>query len=83
MCECLQEAALSHVAKVFKSGNFQFVRLPMQFHFSCDAIELARQGDAVILRPQREAAATWASLRAAVARGFSPDFTTEKQAKSS
>jgi antitoxin VapB len=62
---------------MFKFGNIQFVRLPTQFHFSCDEIEVARQGDAVILRPQRSAARAWASLRAAVAQGFSPDFTTE------
>ena len=41
--ECLQEAALPHIAKGFKFGNFQFVRLPMRFHFSCDAIEVTRQ----------------------------------------
>ncbi|MHC4048664.1 AbrB/MazE/SpoVT family DNA-binding domain-containing protein [Bradyrhizobium sp. 25ACV] len=70
---------MPNTAKVFKSGNSQFVRLPMQFHLSCDEIEVARQGDAVVLRPQRETAETWASLRTAVARGFSTDFTTKEQ----
>jgi antitoxin VapB len=65
------------IAKVFKSGNSQAVRLPKDFRFSVDEVEVSREGDAVILRPRRDASAPWASLRAAVARGFSPDFMTD------
>lgn len=76
--EHLQEAALPYIAKVSKSGNAQSVQLPKQFPVSADEVEVAQQGDDIILRPRRNAAGPWASLRAAVARGFSPDFTMEK-----
>jgi antitoxin VapB len=65
---------MPEIAKVFKSGNSQAVRLPKDFRFSVDEVEVSREGDAVILRPRRNAPGQWASLREAVARGFSPDF---------
>ncbi|MBR1091472.1 antitoxin [Bradyrhizobium manausense] len=65
------------IAKVFKSGNSQAVRLPKDFRFSVDEVEVSREGDAVILRPRRNASGPWTSLRAAVARGFSPDFMAD------
>lgn len=68
---------MPHIAKVFQSGNSQAVRLPKDFRFSVDEVEVSREGDAVILRPRRNAPGPWASLRAAVARGFSPDFMAE------
>ncbi|MBR0956159.1 antitoxin [Bradyrhizobium japonicum] len=68
---------MPHIAKVFQSGNSQAVRLPKDFRFSVDEVEVSREGDAVILRPRRNAAGPWASLRAAIARGFSPDFMAE------
>ena len=64
-------------AKIFKSGNSQAVRLPKDFRFDVDEVEILREGDAVILRPKADAAQRWASLRAAVHRGFSPDFLAE------
>ncbi|MBH5399550.1 antitoxin [Bradyrhizobium sp. CNPSo 4010] len=76
------------IVKVFKSGNSQAVRLPEDCRFSVDEVEVSREGDAVILRPRQNAAGPWMSLRAAVARGFSPDFMAEgreqpeKQARS-
>jgi antitoxin VapB len=68
---------MSHIAKVFKSGNSQAVRLPKDFRFTVEEVEVSREGDAVILRPKRSATGPWASLRAAIARGFSPDFMAE------
>lgn len=68
---------MPHIAKVFKSGNCQAIRLPKDFRFSVDEVEVSREGDAVILRPRRTAADSWASLHAAVLRGFSPDFMAE------
>ena len=65
---------MPHVAKVFQSGNSQAVRLPKDFRFTVDEVEVTREGDAVILRPKADAAGPWASLRAALDRGFSPDF---------
>ena len=64
-------------AKVFRSGNSQAVRLPKDFRFDVEEVEVSREGDAVILRPRQSASTRWASLRAAVDRGFSPDFMAE------
>ena len=65
---------MPHFAKVFRSGNSQAVRLPKDFRFDVAEVEISREGDAVILRPRQGASARWASLRAAVDRGFSADF---------
>ena len=61
------------IAKVFQSGNSQAVRLPMEFRFNVDEVEIRREGEEVILRPRHRSGA-WASLRAAVEIGFSDDF---------
>jgi len=37
-------------AKVFKSGNSQAVRLPKEFRFRVDEVEILRRGDEIILR---------------------------------
>jgi len=37
-------------ARVFKSGNSQAVRLPKQFRFQGDEVEIFRRGDEVVLR---------------------------------
>lgn len=68
---------MPHIAKVFQSGNSQAVRLPKDFRFTVDEVEVSREGDAVILRPRLDTSERWTSLRAAVARGFSADFMAE------
>lgn len=68
---------MSRIAKVFLSGNSQAVRLPKEFRFEVDEVEVSREGDALILRPRPNAARRWGSLRAAVERGFSADFMEE------
>lgn len=68
---------MPHIAKVFQSGNSQAVRLPKDFRFDVDEVEVSREGDAVILRPRHDATGRWASLRTAVERGFSADFMAE------
>lgn len=65
---------MTHYAKVFQSGNSQAVRLPKEFRLDVDQVEVIREGDAIILRPASPDQAPWASFRAAVARGMSPDF---------
>ena len=65
------------LAKVFRSGNSQAVRLPKDFRFDVEEVEVSREGDAVILRPHRGVTVPWASLRAAIDRGFSADFMAE------
>jgi len=37
-------------AKVFKSGNSQAVRLPKQFRFTSNRVEIFRRGDEIVLR---------------------------------
>ncbi len=37
-------------ARVFKSGNSQAVRLPKEFRFSSDEVEIFRRGEEVVLR---------------------------------
>jgi antitoxin VapB len=59
---------------VFRFGNSQAVRLPRGFRFDVEEVEVSREGDAVILRPRQGGSTRWASLRAAVDRGFSADF---------
>ena len=38
------------MARVFKSGNSQAVRLPKQFRFESEEVEIFRRGDEVVLR---------------------------------
>lgn len=61
-------------ARVFQSGNSQAVRLPKDFRFEVDTVEVSREGDAIILRPHVAQPERWGSLRAASERGFSTDF---------
>jgi len=37
-------------ARVFRSGNSQAVRLPKEFRFNSEEVEIFRRGDAVVLR---------------------------------
>jgi antitoxin VapB len=36
--------------RVFRSGNSQAVRLPKEFQFDADEVEIFRRGDEIILR---------------------------------
>jgi antitoxin VapB len=38
------------ITRVFKSGNSQAVRLPKEFQFDVDEVEILRRGDEVVLR---------------------------------
>ena len=50
-------------ARIFQSGNSQAVRLPKEFRFDVDEVEILRLGDDVVLRvPQRSAAAIFDAL---------------------
>ncbi len=37
-------------ARVFRSGNSQAVRLPKEFRFDSDEVEIFRRGDEIVLR---------------------------------
>lgn len=45
-------------ARIFQSGNSQAVRLPKEFRFEVDQVEIFRRGDEVILRERPVSAAT-------------------------
>lgn len=40
-------------ARIFKSGNSQAVRLPKEFRFAGNEVEIYRRGDEVVLRDRR------------------------------
>ena len=40
-------------AKVFKHGGSQAVRLPKEFRFEVDEVDIHREGDSVVLKPAR------------------------------
>lgn len=65
---------MPHLARVFQSGNSQAVRLPKEFRFDVERVEITQEGDALILRPHIERGESWSSLKAALARGVSEDF---------
>ena len=62
-------------AKLFKNGQSQAVRLPMEFRFEGDSVNIKRVGNAVVLLPQNE---PWETLFDALEQ-FSPDFMDERQ----
>lgn len=68
---------MTQVAKIFKSGNSQAVRLPKEFRFDVNEVEVSREGDAIILRPHSESKRSWNALRLALERGVSDDFMQE------
>ncbi len=50
-------------ARVFKSGNSQAVRLPKQFRFQVDEVEILRRGREIVLRePKRNLSRAFAAL---------------------
>ncbi|MBB3659339.1 antitoxin VapB [Rhizobium sp. BK650] len=70
---------MAQFAKVFQSGNSQAVRLPKEFRFDVDELEITREGDAVILRPIASTKERWGFLRKALSRRFSEDFVQQER----
>jgi antitoxin VapB len=66
------------IAKVFKSGNSQAVRIPKEFQLKSDEVEIRRRGDVLILRPK---AHSWASLVDSLT-DFTDDFLAEGRRQS-
>ena len=60
-------------ARIFNNGNSQAVRLPREFRFDTDEVEILRRGDEVILRKKP------ANLKAAfdLLAGMPEDFFAE------
>lgn len=61
--------------RVFKSGNSQAVRIPKEFQFDADEIEIFRRGDEVVLRQKPDNLADVMDIFAS----FSDDFMAEKR----
>lgn len=50
-------------ARVFQSGNSQAVRMPKQFRFDVDEVEILRRGNEIVLRePKRNLSEAFAAL---------------------
>jgi antitoxin VapB len=62
-------------AKLFKNGESQAVRLPLEFRFSGDEVFIKRIGNAVILLPK---AKSWETLIESLGK-FPDDFMSERQ----
>jgi len=43
---------MQKLAKVFKSGNSQAVRLPLEFRIDSEQVYIRRKGDMIILTPR-------------------------------
>ena len=58
------------ITKVFRSGNSQAVRIPKQFRFRSQQVEITKRGNEIVLRGQSE------NLSAAFEpfAGLSPDY---------
>ncbi len=42
------------IAKIFKNGNSQAVRLPREFQFDVNEVEVLKRGDEIILRKKKQ-----------------------------
>lgn len=42
------------ITRVFKSGNSQAVRIPQEFQFDVDELEIFKRGDEIILRKKQD-----------------------------
>ncbi len=60
-------------ARIFQSGNSQAVRLPKEFRFEGDQVEIFRRGDEVVLRPVASNAAAIFDALAALPADFMAD----------
>ncbi len=63
------------MAKVFKTGRSQAVRLPKEFRFDDDEVCISRLGDMVILFPRGKA---WDLLESSLAL-FPSDFMEDRE----
>ena len=58
------------ITKVFRSGNSQAVRIPRQFQFDSQEVEIIRRGDDVVLRKRPQSLSKAFELLTSL----SPDF---------
>jgi len=71
------------VARVFKNGRSQAVRLPKEFRFEGETVLVHREGDSVILEPARDWPAGYVDSFAGVPDDFDrpPQGKIEKRSK--
>jgi Virulence-associated protein and related proteins len=60
-------------ARVFQSGNSQAVRLPKEFRFHADRVEIRRRGDELVLREAPIGATAIFDVLASMPADFMPD----------
>lgn len=58
------------IAKIFRSGNSQAVRIPREFHLEGTEVEIQRQGDVLVLRPKKP---SWSVMLGSLSK-FTSDF---------
>jgi len=63
------------IAKLFKNGESQAVRLPKEFRFKGTEVYLRRMGNAVVLLPKTK---SWDTLIDSLAK-FPPDFMSDRE----
>lgn len=61
-------------AKLFKNGQSQAVRLPKEFRFKGDHVFIKKEGNRVVLIPEKK---TWDTLIGSLEK-FSYDFMSER-----
>ena len=59
-------------ARVFQSGNSQAVRLPKEFRFDAEQVEIFRQGNDIVLRERPASAAAIFDALASMPADFMP-----------
>ncbi len=58
------------IAKVFKSGNSQAVRLPKEFRIAAKEVDIFFRGDEIVLKPRRHSLADAFHLLASMPDDF-------------
>ena len=61
------------IARVFRSGNSQAVRLPKEFRLKCKEVEIFRRGDEIVLRERAEGLARAFEILAGLPGDFFPE----------
>jgi len=61
------------LARIFQSGNSQAVRLPKEFRFDSDQVEIFRQGNDIVLRQVPSDAAAVFDLLSSLPADFLAD----------
>jgi antitoxin VapB len=61
------------IARVFRSGNSQAVRLPKEFRFQTDEVEILRRGKEIVLREKSRGLGRAFELLASLPEDFFAD----------